>query len=203
MNGWGLTRRLAAGLIIVGFLVLIGSNMLARALLAPVRGVVPPAADLPFESISIPSESGSEIAGWIVPAHGQARGSVLLLHGIRSNRSGMVGRARFLRRAGYNCLLIDLQAHGESGGDRITLGRLESLDARSCFRFLRSRFPDVPAAVIGVSLGGAAASGSPSPGRFRERFLPGSRFQEPDHSGATHLRNRRSTRHTSRRAVVA
>ena len=68
----------------------------------------------------------------------------------------MVGRARFLHRHGYSVLLFDLQAHGESVGDRITFGYLESDDARAAIAFMRRRLPGRPLAAIGFSLGGAA-----------------------------------------------
>ena len=61
-----------------------------------------------------------------------------------------------LRDAGYSTLAIDFQAHGESIGDRITLGRLESLDARSALASLRARLPGEAVAVLGISMGGGA-----------------------------------------------
>lgn len=62
--------------------------------------------------MSFPSESGSTIHGWLLRAPA-SRGSVLLLPGARANRLSMLGRARFLNRAGYSTLLIDFQATGE------------------------------------------------------------------------------------------
>jgi pimeloyl-ACP methyl ester carboxylesterase len=53
--------------------------------------------------------------------------------------------------------LCDSRAHGESGGDAITFGHLESEDARAEVALARSLAPGEPVAVIGVSLGGAAA----------------------------------------------
>jgi uncharacterized protein len=64
---------------------------------------------------------------------------------------------RFLREAGYSTLAVDFQAHGESTGDLITLGRLESLDARLALACMRARLPGEPVAVLGVSMGGSAA----------------------------------------------
>jgi fermentation-respiration switch protein FrsA (DUF1100 family) len=69
----------------------------------------------------------------------------------------MVPRARFLHSAGYAVLAFDLQAHGESGGEAITFGSRESLDARSAVAWLRARAPSEPIGAIGASLGGAAA----------------------------------------------
>lgn len=69
----------------------------------------------------------------------------------------MVGRAEMLHRAGYSVLLFDFQAHGESPGSHITMGYLESGDARAAVAFARARAPDGFIGAIGVSLGGAAA----------------------------------------------
>jgi fermentation-respiration switch protein FrsA (DUF1100 family) len=70
---------------------------------------------------------------------------------------------RFLREAGYSTLAIDFQAHGESPGARITLGVLESLDARGALAWLGERLPGEKLGVIGISLGGAAALLGPEP----------------------------------------
>lgn len=82
---------------------------------------------------------------------------MLLLHGVRSDRTQMLGRARFLNREGYAALLIDLPAHGQSTGDRITFGAREAAGAKAALEFLRRESPGERIAVIGVSLGAAAA----------------------------------------------
>ena len=79
----------------------------------------------------------------------------MLAHSLRSNRSEMLGRARFLHSAGYSLLLFDAQAHGESPGEHLTFGFLEAHDARSAVAFAREQGSQV--AYIGRSLGGAAA----------------------------------------------
>jgi len=146
-----------AVLIAVAALALAATALLAfiRYELRPRRASLDPAAtELPVEPVVIPSSSGARLAGWHLPAGG--RGAVLLLHGLKSNRLVLVDRMRFLRDAGYSTLAIDFQAHGESTGDLITLGRLESLDARSALAWLRARLPGEPVAVLGISMGGAA-----------------------------------------------
>jgi fermentation-respiration switch protein FrsA (DUF1100 family) len=69
----------------------------------------------------------------------------------------MIDRARFLRRAGYSILLIDFQATGETQGDHITFGWKESRDVLAATEFIRKTQPSGHIAVIGSSLGGAAA----------------------------------------------
>lgn len=115
-----------------------------------------PLPALDAENVSFPSESRSTIHGWFIPVD-NARGAVLLLPPVRSDRRAMVRRAEFLKAAGYATLLIDFQATGESAGDAITFGWRERHDVLAAERFVRERVRGVPLGVIGSSLGGAAA----------------------------------------------
>ena len=127
------------------------------SLSAPVNHAVGvPPADLHASPVEFASESGSTLRGWLLPGRA-GRGAVVLMHGVRADRTSMSGRARFLNANGYAVLLFDFQAHGESPGERITFGHLESRDARAAVRFVRERMPGEHVGVIGVSLGGAAA----------------------------------------------
>ncbi|GAB5404913.1 MAG: hypothetical protein Aurels2KO_31440 [Aureliella sp.] len=69
----------------------------------------------------------------------------------------MISRAEFLVSLGYSTILIDFQAHGESGGDAITMGHLESRDVEAAVALAEQLHPGEPIGVLGVSLGGAAA----------------------------------------------
>ncbi|HYO23854.1 MAG TPA: alpha/beta fold hydrolase [Lacipirellulaceae bacterium] len=120
------------------------------------RDVGAPPADLPVESLTLSSRSGSQVAAWYIPAT-QAQATVVLVHGIHADRRIMLGRARALHEAGYATLLIDLQAHGESPGQVITLGYLERHDVQAAVELARRREPDHRIGLIGVSMGGAAA----------------------------------------------
>jgi alpha-beta hydrolase superfamily lysophospholipase len=123
---------------------------------APQNRPVPRPADLPIEPVQFSSLSGTTVHGWLVKPE-FPRAVIILQHGVRGHRGGMVSRARFLQAANYAVLLFDFQAHGESLGDRITFGHLESRDTQAAVKFCRQQFPDLPIAIIGQSLGGAAA----------------------------------------------
>jgi alpha-beta hydrolase superfamily lysophospholipase len=116
-----------------------------------------PPASLDAEPVAFSSQSGSVIHGWLSRAP-SARGSLLLLPGVRANRLSMVRRAEFLREAGYSTLLIDFQATGESDGEVITFGWRERFDVLAAVQYLKTRMPGQPVGIIGVSLGGAAAT---------------------------------------------
>lgn len=126
------------------------------ALSRPALALVGPApVDLGAETVRFLRTDGEPIVGWLARgAPGQ--GAVLLLHGVRANRSFMVTRARVLRRAGYTVLLVDLPAHGESAGDRITFGARESEGARAALAYLHREVPGERVGAIGASLGGAS-----------------------------------------------
>lgn len=112
-------------------------------------------ADFPVEAVQIPGVSESTVHGWL--AYGKPGGGVVLLvHSMRSNRLEMLSRARFLRERGYSVLFIDLQAHGETAGERITFGLKESENIEASVAFLRKTFPGERIGALGTSLGAAA-----------------------------------------------
>jgi alpha-beta hydrolase superfamily lysophospholipase len=108
------------------------------------------------QPVEFASASGDTLRGWLIPSR-KGMGAIALMHGVRSTRVGLLGRARFLSAAGYAVLLFDFQAHGESTGQRITFGDLESKDAQAAVYLLRGALPGEKIGVIGLSMGGAAA----------------------------------------------
>lgn len=139
----------------------------AAQLVAPFPATIgdPPREFAGARSVRI-AAGDHDTRGWFLPARTTStlHGAVLLLHGIHADRRSMVGRARFLTRAGYCCLLIDLQGSGETPGEKSTLGVLEARDAHAALGWLRRNVPPgTPVEVIGNSLGGAASLLGESP----------------------------------------
>lgn len=127
------------------------------ALTAPSQAQVgAPPLDLQAEVVDWATQDGHRLHGWFVKGRPR-QGAVILVHALRADRRSMVSRARFLMKAGYAVLLIDLQAHGENPGERITFGFRESRDVRAAVAYLRVRLPEERIGVIGSSLGGAAS----------------------------------------------
>jgi len=142
----GCALMLAAGV------VLLAGEMLSRP--ASTRVVGQPPGDLGAVSVRLPVSPTASVAGWF--SRGTGRGAVLLLHGVRADRTQMLGRARFLRDAGYSVMLIDLPGHGESSGDRIGFGAREAAGVTAALQYVRQQLPADRVGVIGVSLGAAA-----------------------------------------------
>ena len=78
----------------------------------------------------------------------------------------MLPRARLLGAHEFSVLLIELQAHGETPGEAITLGARESSDVRAALGWLKNTVPDRRIGVVGCSLGGAAVLLGPQPSGF-------------------------------------
>ncbi len=124
---------------------------------APVqREVGPPPAGFVERTTVFTSGTAPSMAGWWFHAE-EPRATVLLLHALRGDRRAMVGRARLLVDAGYDAVVIDLQAHGERHGGAITFGAKERDDVIEAVQLIRRTAPGRPIAIIGWSLGGAAA----------------------------------------------
>lgn len=105
--------------------------------------------------VALPMAGGGGLSGWYVRGRAGA-GAVLLLHGVRADRGAMLGRAELLRREGYGVFLVDLPAHGESSGERITFGWREAEGVKAALAWLRLAAPGERYGVIGVSLGAAS-----------------------------------------------
>jgi alpha-beta hydrolase superfamily lysophospholipase len=147
-------RAASAGLLFIILAVGGFAWWLGGAFIASANHAVPMPADFPAVTVSIPGV-GHAIAGSLRDL-GPATPVVLLLHGMGGDRRSMLPRARLLVAAGISVLLIDLQGHGETPGEHITLGWRESDDVRVALEWLRERGPARRIGVIGVSLGGAA-----------------------------------------------
>lgn len=112
-------------------------------------------SDIPAQKVQFQSLSGVTIHGWFLQGKENA-GAIILMHGVRANRLAMLDRARFLSRKGFSVLLFDFQAHGESVGNNITFGYLESRDAQAAVDYVNSLLPREKIGIVGISMGGAA-----------------------------------------------
>ena len=147
---------LAVGLIVTG----IAAGYLATKYLvghfAPSFSHVPAEYGVRAEAVSFRSPDGIELRGWWIPANRgrPARGTVILAHGLNSNRSGMLSHAIFLAAHGYNAFPIDLRAHGESSGEFVASGYLDLLGAVAAAKRRGERGPFI---LLGHSYGARAS----------------------------------------------
>ncbi len=148
-------------LVIGGGVVLLARDR-ARILIYPARNPVtttPADMGIPnYEAVTFRSADGIDLQGWFLPPTSAADGAVIVyVHGLASNRAGLLGQAVITHRVGYGALLFDLRNHGESGGTQTTLGFEEPRDVIAAVEYLKTRSDVNPARIVlaGESLGGA------------------------------------------------
>ncbi|MFT6746753.1 MAG: pimeloyl-ACP methyl ester carboxylesterase [Glaciecola sp.] len=56
------------------------------------------------------------------------KGTIILVHGIRGSKEHFIGLSQWLAQNGYNAVLVDLRAHGQSEGRYCTFGVNEKID---------------------------------------------------------------------------
>lgn len=125
--------------------------------MAAPRGSRVPAPAPPGRVVHLTTQSGVAIEANYWPGKHDDVPAVLLLHGIGASRSMFDAHASWLNRLGYAVLAPDFRGHGQSAARARTFGWREAEDAGASLAFLRAARPKARVAVIGVSLGGAAA----------------------------------------------
>ena len=83
---------------------------------------------------------------------------LVILHGWSDNKGEALTRFHFLQKR-FNLMLFDSRGHGESQGEFVTLGALESLDFDAARQLLRRLRPSWNRSVglCGISMGAAIA----------------------------------------------
>jgi len=116
-----------------------------------------PADDgLDFEDASFSASDGVPLRGWYLGGGDQGV-SIVCAHGLFRSRREVLDRGVWFRENGYNVLLMDSRRHGESEGERATMGFKERLDVEAGIDFMREREPDDRIILFGVSMGAAAS----------------------------------------------
>ena len=143
---------LAVGYLGIGLLVVLRMTSPRRRL----PGATPAAVGLAYEDVEIRSTDGVRLSGWWVP-DGDSRRVAILVHGWGGDKSDehVLATAPVYRREGYNVLVIDLRAQGESGGGRRTLGYREVRDVLGALLWLQKRgYRPEDTVLHGWSMGG-------------------------------------------------
>ena len=110
-----------------------------------------------YDDVALTGRDGVKLQGWYI--HSRNGAAVLLLHGHSGNRLAVLHQAEALIRAGYGVLMMDLRAHGHSGGRRFARSELLVADVLTAVAYLSKRPEINPAGIgiYGVSVGGLFA----------------------------------------------
>ncbi len=110
-----------------------------------------------YEPVEFKADDGTNLFAWFLPARGEARGTVLYLHGNAENISTHFANVAWMPAEGFNVFAIDYRGYGGSAGSPSLPGA--QLDIDAAMRVLLARRDVDPSRIIvfGQSLGGALA----------------------------------------------
>ena len=111
--------------------------------------------DSAFETVIISTKDSIKLEGWYIKTSGIAKGTVILFHGHGNKKTSVVDEAAGFRQLGYNTLLVDFRAHGNSGGNTCTIGFNESEDVKLAYDFIKHK-GEKNIVLWGISMGAAA-----------------------------------------------
>jgi fermentation-respiration switch protein FrsA (DUF1100 family) len=126
-----------------------------------------------FDRVSFQSTDGVALAGWWIPALQQStrpgaadtdpiERTIVICHGLAANKSNQLVISRSFVPDGYNVLIFDFRAHGDSGGQLSSIGNLERYDVLGAVKWLRENRAEQSRRIygVGISMGAAALIGA-------------------------------------------
>ncbi len=108
----------------------------------------------PIEEINIHARDGITLHAFYIPAETPSKKLVLLHHGFTSKAQDNSTHAMYFHETGYEVLLLDLRAHGLSGGKYVGFGILDRFDTLEWLKYIHKRFgEDISIVLHGTSMG--------------------------------------------------
>lgn len=114
---------------------------------------------LSVQNLRVIAPDSTPLVGWFIRADSAHRTgkSILFLHGISGCKAFYLPTARTYSKLGYDCILMDGRAHGESGGEFCTFGEKEKFDISAILDTVLAIDSTQKVGIWGNSLGGAIA----------------------------------------------
>jgi pimeloyl-ACP methyl ester carboxylesterase len=128
-------------------------NQLSHPHRSPVT-TTPAEYRLAYQDVEFSSTDGIPLSGWYIDSPGSK--VIVMMHGREGVRDGppAMDIAALLAAHNYDVFMFDFRAHGNSGGDRYSLGQLEVRDVAGALDYLKARGVTAVGA-FATSMGGA------------------------------------------------
>ena len=115
---------------------------------------------IPHTTVTITTSDSLKLEAWhlMQPVIGDlliTKGTVLLFHGHGSSKSALIKEATEFYSLGYNVLMTDFRAHGNSEGNVCTIGYNESKDVKAAHDYIQQK-GEKHIVLWGISLGAAS-----------------------------------------------
>lgn len=143
----------------IGPIILLRPRRRTAQFYQPITGLVSPAqTQFPSTELILTTGDGFTLTGWLLKTRTERKGTIIYLHGVGDCKESGLPLAKVFCRNGYNTALLDLRAHGVSGGEFCTYGYYEKNDIRQLIDILeRNENGTGPIVLFGTSMGAAIA----------------------------------------------
>ncbi len=133
-TGWDKTKEM-----------LFGYNMVKQKNIAP---------DSTFNTVKITTADKTILDTWYSKVPNE-KGCVAMFHGHARKKSDMIAEASEFQKQGYSTLMVDLRAHGNSTGNRCSIGFYEGEDIKASYDYISS-IGTKNIVLYGISLGASS-----------------------------------------------
>lgn len=107
------------------------------------------------ENIKVKSQFNYELDGIVLLNPIKTNNTVIICHGIACNKWVMLKYSDIFLDNGFNVVLYDHRAHGESGGKVPSYGYYERQDLQKMVEFIQNKFHKGKIGILGESMGAA------------------------------------------------
>ncbi len=106
------------------------------------------------DTVNIKTMDSVRLESWYIKADSNAKGTILMFHGHGSSKSGIIREATAFHTMGWNVVMTDFRAHGNSEGEICTIGANEAKDVKAVWDFVKAK-DEKNIVLWGISLGAA------------------------------------------------
>jgi len=106
-----------------------------------------------FNTVYLKTSNGLKLEAWLIEVE-NPKGTVALFHGYKGSKTGISNEASAFRKLGYNTIVLDFRAHGNSEGNTCTFGYKEAEDVRLVYDYLKEK-GEQNIFLYGISMGAA------------------------------------------------
>lgn len=110
--------------------------------------------EVKHSTITLRTKDSIRLESWYAKADSNARGTIVMFHGHGSNKSAIIKEATAFHEMGWNVLMTDFRAHGNSDGETCTIGYDESKDVKAAYDYIKAG-GEKNIVLWGISLGAA------------------------------------------------
>jgi alpha-beta hydrolase superfamily lysophospholipase len=122
-----------------------------------------------YEKIKLQTNNQLPIEGWYGSSD-SVKACVVFLHGITNSKDILLPEAEQFKKSGYNVLLIDFRAHGNSGGNKSSFGVKETDEVQKAFEFAKAK-GNKNILLYGSSLGSVVALKAVAEGKVHPQAI--------------------------------